>query len=385
MADRGVYGVAFDALPLAADPGSTSGHTMRGIGRYIGGLLNALVAEQPDWSAAHLRPLIARGAPVPGAVTPIEVGRISVRDQDLGWLTTWLATRTALRGQKVALWHGCDPNAPLSPVSPRRTVMTAYDLIALHEPAAMDQIRRHRRPIYRRYLRTMREARMLIAISETTAEDLVRTLGVPRAQIRVVYPAVVPLAGRQSNAGNVAAAQSEQPDLLFVGVPDPTKQPEVAIAALAELRRRGRDLRLRFAGYQRPSDRARLDQLAAAAGVTANVDYLGRVDDATLAALYESSVLMAMSRIEGFGLPPVECLLSGGRVVAGSAPAYREVLGAAADFAASEDPSAIADAYEAAVSRPAASAPAEMVERFSPKAVAASLVAAYEDALPAHG
>jgi glycosyltransferase involved in cell wall biosynthesis len=377
MAFARPYGIAFDALPLAGDPSSVTSHTMRGIGRYVSGLLNALIDEQPEWSSAHLRPLIASGSTAPAAGRAVEVRRIGLRVQDFGWLTAWLAARAALRRQRVSLWHGFDPNAPLSPVSARRTVMTGYDLIPLHEPAAMAQIHKHRRAIYRRYLRTLREARLVIAISQTTADDLVRTLAIPRERIRIVYPAVVALA-----ADVDGSALPEQPDLLFVGVPDPTKQPELAIAALAELRRRGLPLKLRFVGYQRPSDRARLDRLSAASGVSDQVEHLGRVDDERLARLYRDSILLAMSRIEGFGLPPAESLLSGGRVVAGSAPAYREVLGVAADYAASEAATAIADAYEAAASRPAnGNPPAEMVERLSPRAVAASLIAAYEDAL----
>jgi len=330
--------------------------------------------------------VVAKGAAAPADGRPIEVRKLGVRSQDIGWLTTWIAARTALRGQRISLWHGFDPNAPLSPVSARRTVLTAYDLIPVHEPAAMAQIRRHRRAAYRMYLSALRRAHVVVAISQTTADDIVRTLGVPRERIRIVYPAVAPIAGIAPPAGTAPPSEAERPqehpDLLFVGVPDPTKQPELAISALAELRRRGLPLKLRFAGYERPSDRTHLDQVAAAAGVSEFVEHLGRVADSELARLYRDSVLLALSRIEGFGLPPAESLVNGGRAVVGSAPAYREVLGDAADYAASDDGGAVADAYEAAALRPVReSPPADMVERFSPRAVAASLVAAYEDAL----
>ena len=302
----------------------------------------------------------------------------------MGFLTSWLADRVALsrNGRDVSLWHVVDPNLPLSPLPKSRTVRTAYDLIAYHEPEAMAQIRRHRRATYRLYARGLQRCRMVLAISHVTAADIRSTLGVPAERIRVVYPAVpVPSPPPPDAPAAEVRKPGEAADLLFVGVPDPTKQPELAIAALAECRRRGHDVRLRFAGYQRPWDTIHLARLAEAAGVGDSVDFLGRIDDARLTSLYRRSVLFAVSRIEGFGLPPVEGLMAGGRVVAGSAPVYREVLGDAADFASSADGAGLADAYEAAFSRTATAPAAAFVERFSPRATAAALIAAYEEAL----
>lgn len=374
----GRYTVAFDATPLSAPPESVSSHTMRGIGRYIGGLLDALIAEQPSWANDHLRPVITAADRVPAAGRPILTRRVSWRRQDLGWWTAWALDCLALGRGRTSLWHGLDPNSPVSPLPASRTVMTAYDLIALHEPAAMAQIRPHRRVLYRLYLRRLRSARLVTAISEVTAWDVHRTLGVPKDRIRVVYPAVTPDPSRAFGD----RAEQGAPDLLFVGVPEPTKQPELAIGTLAECRRRGLSIRLRFAGYQRPADRARLQAAAMAAGVGEAVEFLGRIDDERLTELYRSSVLLAVSRLEGFGLPPVESLFAGGRVVAGSAPVYREVLGDDADYAATVDGPGFADAYEVAAARRAADPPPDLVERYSPRATAAALIDAYDYAAP---
>jgi glycosyltransferase involved in cell wall biosynthesis len=386
VADR--YQVAFDATPLSTPADSVTGHTLRGIGRYIDGLLAALADGRPDWASAHLRPVVTASQRTPPAGQPLVTRRVGWRRQDLGWWTAWLNDRRAVRGQPLALWHGLDPNMPLSPLPAGQTVLTCYDLIALHEPAAMAQIRVHRRAVYRLYLRRLRAARLVIAISHVTARDARIELGLPAERIRVVYPSVspptVPSRGDGALAGDEQPASdgsSAMPDMLFVGVPEPTKQPELAIEALAECRHRGHDVRLAFVGYHRPSDRQRLAELATARGVDREVDYHDRVDDERLAALYRSSVLLAVSRIEGFGLPPVEALLAGGRVVAGSAPAYREVLGDEAEYAATLDGRGLADAYEAALGRPAGRPPAALVERYSPRSTAAALIAAYEDAL----
>lgn len=355
---------------------------MRGIGRYISSLLAALTSEQAAWAEQHLRPVITATDRAPAAGRPIVTRRLIWRRQDLGWLMAWVADRMVVGRARLSLWHSLDPTMPLSPLPARRTLMTAYDLIALHEPVAMAQIRAHRRPLHRLYLRRLRTARLVIAISEVTARDLRVTLGVAADRIRIVYPAVSLPPPPPQPVGIGAPF-----DLLFVGVPSPTKQTELAVAALTECRRRGHQVRLCFVGYQRPADRNRLAALASASGAGDSIEFLGQVDDGRLTELYRRSVLLAVSRSEGFGLPPLEALMAGGRAVCATAPVYREVLGDAADYAASFDGKGLADAYEAAISRAVEGPPPALVERFSQRATAAALVAAYEsalDGLPAH-
>jgi alpha-1,3-rhamnosyl/mannosyltransferase len=63
------------------------------------------------------------------------------------------------------------------------------------------------------------------------------------------------------------------------------------------------------------------------------VRHLGYVMDADLPAVYAGAVgLVYPSHYEGFGLPPVEMLASGGAVLASTDPAVREVCGSHAEF-----------------------------------------------------
>src|SRR5687767_15013396 len=100
------YTVAFDATPLGGSPDSVSSHTMRGIGRYIAGLLDAVVTEQRDWAEKHFRPVLTRNAVVPAAGRPIVTRRLGIRPQDTRWWTTWVLDRAALGRRGVSLWHG---------------------------------------------------------------------------------------------------------------------------------------------------------------------------------------------------------------------------------------------------------------------------------------
>ena len=103
--------------------------------------------------------------------------------------------------------------------------------------------------------------------------------------------------------------------------------------------------------------------------------------DRQLAELYRSSTLMALSRIEGFGLPPVEALLAGGRVIAAREPIYEEVLGDAACYAAEASPDAIAEAMLIATqTTPPIAARRRLETRFSWRATADALLGAYRAA-----
>jgi glycosyltransferase involved in cell wall biosynthesis len=86
-----------------------------------------------------------------------------------------------------------------------------------------------------------------------------------------------------------------------------------------------------------------LERIAAEPGVR----YLGHVDDATLAALYESaSVLAFPSLYEGFGLPLLEAMSRGVPAVIGEAGALPELGLTAAIAVEPEDSDAIAGALE---------------------------------------
>jgi glycosyltransferase involved in cell wall biosynthesis len=239
----------------------------------------------------------------------------------------------------------------------------------------MRRIRPHRRIPYRFYLRGVRKAGLVIAISETTALDVMEVLGVPPERVRVVYPAVVPLA---APIPAKAADHDGEPDFVFVGVPDPHKRPDLAIDALAAFRRSNHAGRLTFVGFHPSRDRARLIARARAASVADAVAFVDHISDRDLAARYARSTLVALSRFEGFGLPPVEALLTGGRVVATPEPIYKEVLGDAACYASEASPDAIAEAMLAATqTTPAVATRRRLEAKFSRHATADALLAAY--------
>jgi glycosyltransferase involved in cell wall biosynthesis len=234
------------------------------------------------------------------------------------------------------------------------------------------------------HIRQAQRSRLVIAISRRTAQDAIDRLGIDPSRIRVVYPAVGSLDDRTVPTGEGAQGPpGGRIELLFVGVPEPHKRPEMALGVLAALRRGGVEATLRFVGPQPSRDVRPLRALADRLEVADHMELLGQIPDAELDRLYRRSVLLAVSSIEGFGLPPVEAILSGGRVAATDTATYREVLGDAVEFASADAIEPLAEAaVRAARSRAPELARAALAARFSAAETARALIDAYEAADP---
>jgi glycosyltransferase involved in cell wall biosynthesis len=112
--------------------------------------------------------------------------------------------------------------------------------------------------------------------------------------------------------------------------------------------------------------------------VASRVRFASRLTDAELDRVYAGSTLLATSRLEGFGQPPIEAILAAGRVVAARIPSYLETVGDIASFATDATPAAFADAVEAAVAPPSDDARQMLAVRFGADAATTALRAAYE-------
>jgi glycosyltransferase involved in cell wall biosynthesis len=130
--------------------------------------------------------------------------------------------------------------------------------------------------------------------------------------------------------------------VLAVGALEPRKRPELLAEAHSRARAQGLRAQLVFAGAGRPATaRARGDGGPAGAGPL----FLGRVDDATLEALYADALVLACpSREEGFGFTPLEAAARGTPAVVADLAPFRETLGNAALAVEADDPDALAAA-----------------------------------------
>jgi glycosyltransferase involved in cell wall biosynthesis len=244
-----------------------------------------------------------------------------------------LAAATVRRPRLDRLAGGCDvvwapAPAPLaiSPGTP--LVLTLHDLSFDHRPSDYTAYERvwH---VAARPRRLARRATRVIAVSEAVRGEAIAELGLD--PVRVVTVASGP--GRPRRAAGSLPADLEPGFVLAVGALEPRKRPDLLVAAHLRARRRGLRAELVFAGPGEP--------LPAAAGQR----FLGRVDNATLEALYAEALALACpSREEGFGFTPLEAAVRGTPAVVADLAPFRETLGGAALTVPPDDPGALAEA-----------------------------------------
>ncbi|MBI0535981.1 glycosyltransferase family 1 protein [Roseomonas sp. KE2513] len=148
----------------------------------------------------------------------------------------------------------------------------------------------------------------------------------------------------------VTRLRGEGPLLLTVARLEPRKGIDAVIGALPELAVRYPGLRYAVAGEG--ADRARLSALAREMGVEERVRFLGRVDDATRAALYAGADLFAMptrregASVEGYGLVYLEAAWYGLAALAGRDGGAAEAVldGETGLVCDGTDPAAVAEA-----------------------------------------
>jgi len=293
----------------------------------------------------------------------------------------------ALWQTRVDLLHAL---AFVSPVlQPCPAVVTVYDLSFLRFPQSF-------RPFNRLYLRlftvrSVRRARRVIAISESTRQDVLRWLGKPAEQVDVVYCGVD---GRfqPPSPSAVAAFRREKklPEqfILFLGTLEPRKNVVALLRAYARLVASGSEAwpALVIAGargwfYQEIL--TAVEQLA----LTKRVILAGYVPEEEKPLWYAAAEFFVYpSLFEGFGLPPLEAMACGTPVIVSDTSSLPEVVGDAGVRVPPTDVAALTEALAAMWHDAAARADwrrrgLEQAARFSWLETARQTVGVYDRAL----
>ena len=138
-----------------------------------------------------------------------------------------------------------------------------------------------------------------------------------------------------------------RPTFLSVGTIEPRKGQAQILAACEQLWSEGQDIILVFVGKPGWMMDAFIDQLVQHAENGRRLFWLRGLDDAALETVYaQSSVLIAASEAEGFGLPIVEAARHHLPVIARDIPVFREVAGQHAFYFDSSSPDGLARAIQ---------------------------------------
>ena len=319
-------------------------HPERGIARYVAELATALTRVAPDVVDAFVHD---PARPLP-----------STLDELRGRAKLVTATDPALDAARV--FHVASPfehlvagDALVPPAVRRagaRLVATLYDLIPLVFPDDF-LFSGYERALYRRGLELVRACDAIVAISEATALDAERLLGVRRSRITVVGAGAAATfrPPTRSSAKIVGSLHAQLPRLRdgYVFLPtgiDPRKNWREALVAYASLERSQR-ARHQLVLTCRVDDAQRrtLSALGRELGIDDDLLVTGVVDDATLVALYQGArVVLYPSRYEGFGLPLLEARLCDAPAICGDNSSLREVVVDPEARFDADDPAAIA-------------------------------------------
>jgi alpha-1,3-rhamnosyl/mannosyltransferase len=347
-----------------------------GIGRYSTGFARALARVD----GIEIVQVVEEGAtpPVPGAES------VAARTHAF-YPTGGLELGRIVSRVRPDITHCLHVPTPIP--APHPLVVTIHDLTPLIVPGVMPSA--VRRAAYRRWnARAAKVADAVIAISHATRSDVERLFPRSVGKVHVVLEAADDLAATAPGALPAELVGREAPFLLSMGNTKPNKDLPTLLRAFATVREAHPDLRLLLVGSEAPGFVASvLGETPAARAVA----FTGHVDDPTLRALYAGAAAFVFPSVyEGFGLPPLEAMMSGAAVVCSDAASLPEVVGDAALLFRAGDASACAAAVLRALDEPGlrarlVAAGAERSRLFSWDRTAAETVRVYRALLERFG
>jgi glycosyltransferase involved in cell wall biosynthesis len=240
--------------------------------------------------------------------------------------------RKSTRGRiKHIASQGCAFTAPFLRKGP--VILTCHDIIPWTH---------YKNPtiIWRANIRSIRQIKHIIAVSEYTKNELINHLGIPEERIHCIPEGIdhqkfhpVPDAVRP------AYLHPEDRILLYVGSEEERKNIRVVLRALKDLIRDMPNVKLIKAGGPGTciSQEAFLNEINCL-GLAKNVIITGTIPDSELLTFYNiADAFVFPSLCEGFGLPPLEAMACGCPVIASDRTSIPEVVGDAGILLDPED------------------------------------------------
>ncbi len=295
-------------------------HNRSGLGNYGRNLIEALNEYFP-------RNEFLLYNPWPGKINFEQAKAQEIRPgiQNKLYAQLWrrsLVSKQAKRDQ-VDIFHGLSGELPKG-LGKRgiASVLTVHDLIFIRYPELYKTIDRK---IYKRKAQqAAREAKLIVAISQQTREDLIQLLGVPPEKIKVIGQSCQKVFLEDHHKRFTGLRKKHglpKQFALFVGSLEARKNPVILAKACLEV-----DIPLILVGRETAYWREFYHDLSEAEQKM--VRRLVIDDNADLAALYQMAELMAYPSIfEGFGIPLLEAMFSKTALITANNSALKEVAG----------------------------------------------------------
>ncbi|MBI5932040.1 MAG: glycosyltransferase family 4 protein [Chloroflexi bacterium] len=315
--------------------GRGSGYRSAGIHRYIYGVLSNLPALDES-----LRYTVMLNHPLQGDFPRMEQRQGMFNTDDPKRRIVWeqVIQPLALRQIRPDLYHAMAFVGPR--LVPCPSVVTVYDLSFIRYPEVLSGARRQYLQAFTQA--TCQRATRVIAISESTADDVVKLMGIPREKIDVAVPGVsdefCPLPPDEIEAFRREKNLPER-FFFFLGTLEPRKNLPMLLRAYAQLPKSDREaVHLILGGgkgwmYDEIFATIEHYQLADTVHVPGFVDSLVGWYNAAEALVYPTL-------FEGFGMPIVEAMACGTPVIASNTSSLPEAAGEAGVLLPPDDESA---------------------------------------------
>lgn len=253
----------------------------------------------------------------------------------------------------------------------KNQILTVHDLTSIRFP-----LNHPLQSLYFKFVlpRQLARCRAVFTVSETTKIDIHEEYNVRLDSIHVVPNGV------DTETFHVRGDVKREEFLLVVGANFAHKN----IQELLENHRLWKSKYSLTIVSSRGKALKSLKNLVSIHGLEARVSFIEYATLPALVKLYQScAALVYPSKWEGFGIPPLEALACGAKVIASDIPVLREVLGNSALFVKLGDPDSWATAFQSLERQVDTSdQPAEPVLRYSWENSGAALVKALKNVQP---
>ncbi|OQY45731.1 MAG: hypothetical protein B6242_09470 [Anaerolineaceae bacterium 4572_78] len=252
----------------------------------------------------------------------------------------------ALLHNKINLLHALAFIAPV--MVPCPFIITIYDLSFKRYPDAF-------RPFKRWYLDTFtaysaRRAKAIIAISESTRQDIIQLYDITPAKVHTIYCGVDAIFRRYSSAEIALFKQKNglpKSFIFYLGTIEPRKNVLGLIEAYAMWKKHDTHAPKLLIGGGKGWYYQHVFQLVETHNLTDSIIFVGYIPQAELPLWHNSATLFIYpSFFEGFGLPIIEAMACGTPVITSNISSMPEAAGEAAILNDPNDTVALAESMK---------------------------------------